>query len=137
MDSLIPLWIPVQCLSRTNRNYKKPFCLGRKVPKNSPGGKRPLSGLNMKGFRLREGPHRSLCQGGWLGLPRIVAFEVRQRPRGIVGSGTEPDESGSREGLRLFERDRRSEPGHGVGLGWAIPDGRESWRSPRDLRWRR
>jgi len=44
-----------------------------------------------------------------------VAFEVRQRPRGIVGSGTEPDGSGSREGLRLFERDRRFEPGHGGG----------------------
>ncbi len=44
-----------------------------------------------------------------------MAFEVRQRPRGIVGSGTEPDGSGSREGLRLFERDRRSELGHGVG----------------------
>ena len=65
------------------------------------GGKRPLSGLNMKGFRLREGPHRSLCQVGCLGLPRIVAFEVRQRQRGIVGSGTEPDGSGSREGLRI------------------------------------
>jgi len=85
----------------TNRNFKQAFWASRKVPKNSPGGKRPLSGLNMKGFRLREGPHRSLCQVGCLGLPRIVAFEVRQRPRGIVGSGTEPDGSGSREGLRI------------------------------------
>jgi hypothetical protein len=30
-----------------NRNFKQAFWASRKVPKNSPGGKRPLSGLNM------------------------------------------------------------------------------------------
>jgi len=91
----------------TNRNFKQAFWASRKVPKNSPGGNRPISALNMRDFRLREGPHRSLCHGCCLGLPRIVAFEVRQRPRGSVGSGTEPDGSGSREGLRGRKNEAR------------------------------
>jgi len=70
-----------------------------KYQRSSRGVNRPISGLKMKGFRLRRGPHRSLCQGWCQGLPGIVAFELRKRSRGSAGTGAEPDWVGSQMAL--------------------------------------
>ena len=47
---------------RENRNFKRYFWVIENVPKKQRRGNRLISGLKMRGFRLREGPDRSLAK---------------------------------------------------------------------------
>ena len=59
-----------------------------------------------------------------------------RRPCHWHGRQHPPRDQPLRAGIRPSERERMPAQKNGVGLGWATPDGRESWQLPRDLRWR-
>ncbi len=118
-----------------NRNFKRPFCLDRKVSKDPWRGQiRSLCHLTggSPPARWGGGSHvswimsrLSLQSGTWGG---------ETGKGGVSALGTEPESSG---GIKLSGRTRRGGPGLWVGRGSASPGGSESCRSLRGLQWRR